>query len=360
MPSNKLNYPQKNRNGKIDFYKFLFAIVVMLYHFSCSTKYDQEFFTKGYIAVEFFFIVSGFLYAKSLSKFNNQNNSIVKDSIKYVINKYKSFFPYHIFASVITLIYTSVYYDWGLISIAENIVNNIPNLLLFHMTGISNMEFVMHEWYISAMLIVMFILTPIIMKDHEKFIHYIAPIIALFSLGFLNNKFDTINLVLHWTGFSYAGIIRAFGEICLGCFCYAIYETHVFDKFNKTFLLFIEWGCFLFTLFYAFNLFNLNLDFPIVFVIAIGVTVAFCDKCSLGIFNNKVVYFLGKWSFAIYMNHNYLRFFITNLKLDMSYYEQVAIYLVCITISSLCCMFVMDYILPRIFKKLNKHKKSRR
>lgn len=350
----------KVRNGKIDFYKLIFAFVVMFYHYSCSSKYDNEFFTKGYIAVEFFFIVSGFLYAKSLSKYDNSNKSELKDSAAFIINKYKAFFPYHIFAVVITLIYSFFYFDWGFGALVENIINDIPNLFLFQMIGIGSMKFVMHEWYISAILVVMFILTPIIMKDHERFTHYIAPIIAALSLGFLKNNFTSLNLVSDWTGFAYAGIIRAFGEICLGCFCYVVYESGILNRFNKIILLLVEWGSFLFTLLYAFDRISLNMDFIVVFVIALGVTIAFCDKCSLSIFNNRIVYFLGKWSFAIYMNHNYIRFIMIDLKLDMSYYEQQIIYLICVIISSLCCMLVMDYILPRIFKKLNKRKKSRR
>ena len=60
----------KARNGKIEFLRFLFCIIVLLYHIAESTiglKYEIldniTFFGKGYFCVEFFFIVSGYLMA---------------------------------------------------------------------------------------------------------------------------------------------------------------------------------------------------------------------------------------------------------------------------------------------------------
>ncbi len=323
--TNKTPPKFKARNGKIDLYKFIFSFVVMIYHYSYAVEYDNELFTKGYIAVEFFFVVSGFLFAKSLSKYEDVNNTLLKDSLKFSFNKYKSVFPYHIFACVITLVLTFFYHDWDFITLLSNLVNDIPNLLLFQMVGINKMQYDIHEWYISAMLIVMFILTPFIMKNHEKFTHYVAPIICFFSIGFLSNQYDVIDVVTKWTGFAYAGIIRAFGEISLGCFCFAIYDSGILRKLNKYFLMLVEFSIMAFTLIYSNNAINMKLDFTIVFLIAIGVTIAFSDQTSIKLLNNKFTYFLGKLSFAIYVNHYYARLIMINIDLSIGYIPQVII-----------------------------------
>lgn len=56
------NHPSSRYNPEIDFWKFVFAIVIFLYH---SQKFEVtsgvSFFRRGYLAVEFFFIVSGYL-----------------------------------------------------------------------------------------------------------------------------------------------------------------------------------------------------------------------------------------------------------------------------------------------------------
>ncbi|HCA56040.1 MAG TPA: hypothetical protein DEO95_11320, partial [Ruminococcaceae bacterium] len=74
------------RNGKIDLLKFLFSIMVIIFHFG-KGLYNYDLFTKGYIAVEFFFITSGFLFAKSLAKYPYQKDTFFKDSTLFMKRK---------------------------------------------------------------------------------------------------------------------------------------------------------------------------------------------------------------------------------------------------------------------------------
>ena len=50
----------KLHNGEISILKFLFALLILAFHL--GGFYDK--FNYGYIGVEFFFIVSGFFFAK--------------------------------------------------------------------------------------------------------------------------------------------------------------------------------------------------------------------------------------------------------------------------------------------------------
>jgi len=61
------DFKQKNkRNGLIEFYRFLFAMWVVWYHGFFIFK--NQYFDHGYIAVEFFFILSGFYILKTIDK----------------------------------------------------------------------------------------------------------------------------------------------------------------------------------------------------------------------------------------------------------------------------------------------------
>ena len=51
--ANQMN--QQVRNGKIDLLKFIFSIIVVIYHFNVG-NYHYTLFIKGYVAVEFFFV----------------------------------------------------------------------------------------------------------------------------------------------------------------------------------------------------------------------------------------------------------------------------------------------------------------
>lgn len=61
----------KQRNSLIEFYRFLFAMWVVWYHGFFVFK--NQFFNHGYIAVEFFFILSGFYLIKSIDKYSQDS-----------------------------------------------------------------------------------------------------------------------------------------------------------------------------------------------------------------------------------------------------------------------------------------------
>ena len=73
---------QKTRNGTIDFWRFIFAIYIMLYHLKETPFFaDLEAITswaKGAsIGVEFFFILSGFLMAKPKKDYSMKTGEAV-------------------------------------------------------------------------------------------------------------------------------------------------------------------------------------------------------------------------------------------------------------------------------------------
>ena len=57
------------RNSLLELYRFLFAMWVVWYH--GYFLFSNQFFNHGYMAVEFFFILSGFYLLKNLNKFTN-------------------------------------------------------------------------------------------------------------------------------------------------------------------------------------------------------------------------------------------------------------------------------------------------
>ena len=62
-------------NGIIGFWKFMFCMMVLLLH--CSPNAKLKIFKQGYLGVEFFFIVSGYLMASNTLK-QKENKEIGK------------------------------------------------------------------------------------------------------------------------------------------------------------------------------------------------------------------------------------------------------------------------------------------
>lgn len=91
------------RSGKIEFNRFLFCILVLIFHLNLyylgieNFSVDNLEFTKaahGAMGVEFFFLVSGFLMAKKAYK--NKSNigkvdgaALSNETISFIWGKYK-------------------------------------------------------------------------------------------------------------------------------------------------------------------------------------------------------------------------------------------------------------------------------
>ena len=107
---NSAHPTRSGRNGNIDLMRFVFCLIIILYHinnrldlnppFGLSEKYFS-FCGEGRIGVEFFFIVSGYLLAVTAKK-NYSTNSIAASTKSFMYRKTMSIFPYHI-----CLLYTS-------------------------------------------------------------------------------------------------------------------------------------------------------------------------------------------------------------------------------------------------------------
>ncbi len=74
------------KNSLIELYRFLFAMWVVWYH--SFFVFKNQYFNHGYIAVEFFFILSGFFLIKSIDKHNHK--SIFKGLGNFLWKRIKS------------------------------------------------------------------------------------------------------------------------------------------------------------------------------------------------------------------------------------------------------------------------------
>lgn len=125
------------RNGIISLWKFIFAIVIVFFHgvFFYSGKPDNVFFRGGYIGVEFFFLVSGYFFAKSVLKKRYNQKNIGKDTIKFVYDRTKKMIPYIVIAFLITFVLL-FFKDTN---ICQK-VNSIWNLLLLRVFGFKTIK----------------------------------------------------------------------------------------------------------------------------------------------------------------------------------------------------------------------------
>lgn len=306
-------------NGIISLWKFLFAIVIVFFHTEMFYPgYNNVFFRGGYIAVEFFFIVSGFYFAKSiLSEEKTNNNNLGEETVKFLLYKIKSIIPYLCIIFIISTIILVL--NTPSIKI-KDIINSTWELLLLKGLGFRSTTRVGQWWYLSALFVSMGIFYPIIRKYKENFILCWSPLIVLLSLGYLCHNWLGLNHAYGiWDKFCYTGIIRAIAEMNIGFIIFMInkkFKNINYTKLGKGLLTILGESLLMIVLFIiSFISFPKHYDYIMLLLIAIAITIFVSEKTyEYEILSNKFFYYLERISLPIYINHMTIIYFVRYYK----------------------------------------------
>lgn len=230
------------RNGTIDFLKFIFAILIVVLHAYIYSKDGSfTFFCGGYIGVEFYFLVSGYMMVNSYHK-SVHETLIAKDTFVYIRKKLLYFLPYVIASQIVYVIVI----NWGKFSIKhllyQFLTDELWKILLLQQAGFGQATDVL--WYISAMLLAMALLYPLLLLTRDNF-YYIAFIGTIFGMGYVWHTYGHLCLTFEWNGFIYSGFLRAIVELLAGSVCYYIVEKLRRIKATRFFQFVLagaEWG----------------------------------------------------------------------------------------------------------------------
>ncbi len=359
------------RNGTIDLLKFAFTVMVMLYH----TGYC---FKGGYIAVDFFFIVSGFLMAKSMKKSINNGVAIGTDTVNFILQKAKGIFPFYISAWLITFIATVSIKGIGFCDSFTTFLRSFYNITMTEMFGNYDMGHrVQATWYISAMLIAMFVIFPIRKRFTNGFDKIIAPLIFFTFIGMAyqsGSGVSAFTVGYKSNLFMYNGVIRGLAEISLGCICYNIsnkIKTYDYTNIGATALSIVEWLGFGLVFYYASVKTATDIDLVLLPVLALSIAIAFSGKSiSDKLFTANVFSVLGTFSLQIYLTHEFVKNLIIpyirdtfNLELSINdnAFKYICVYVLLTLVASFMCYFVgklfinlTNKLLPKIKSKIIK------
>ena len=321
-----------------------------MYHF-LKNKSNLP-FQQGYLGVEFFFIVSGYLMTKNALTKNEDNIGI--KTFDYIWKKIKAFFPY-VFIAFIIGIAVDGHYNHRTISEYANL---IWNFLFVDMAIVIDTYWVQGQvWYISAMLISMLILYPLIIKYKKNFIYIIAPIIVLFVGGYISHTLGNLSKTTLWTGICRIGLLRGFFELALGSILYEVSDKIKninFNKFGKIILTIIELLGFSAVLLIV-NVKSQRYDFVAVICMSISVAVAFSEKSLLlNLFNKKFIYYLEKLSFPMYLHHLWIIIIVNKSCKEMQMRVRTVIVLIATIVFSIIIMWTTEKMKGKISKRLRK------
>lgn len=335
------------KNGKIELLRFIFCLAVLIFHCekyvmgepSLKEGIHISLFCHGSMGVEFFFIVSGLLMAKSACKrqFAAENRSLATESLNFMKRKVAAVFSMHAiaFVFVFAAYVTSQHFGWTKIILKA--VESIPSFFLIQMSGINLCSPNHVTWYISCMLIAMALLYPLCVKYYEMFTRYIAPFLAIMILGYCVATTGRLTGVSVWMGIGYKSLLRAIGEIALGAWGYELVKLleKCITRICESILIGIcELFVFIGVMVYMIGTFPAEMEIIETIAIFVLVVLAFSGKgIGSNLFNNRFCYVLGKLSLPLYLVQLVPIYMIGEFEQDWSDPQKI--------VAIICSTFVM-------------------
>ena len=355
------------RNGEIDFLRLIFALLVVFFHF--NSNYKLGFFPNGYIGVEYFFVVSGFLMASHVAKRGlcyKDLGTIADETWHFALNKTKSFYSYYI--SVVLLQVIIRYILVRHTSIAElgyRFLQAIPTFTLTFM-GLDKAEgslYVGNTWYLSAMLIAIFLLYPLLLRQYKFSVEIIFPVISLFLLGY---QFATNKSIANWEGWSgiaYFGVFRALAEMTLGASLYQLSASWLVKTklvlserpIVKTFLTLFKVFCYLVVVVFAYGSvlgepFQAGFNLHALLFCSLGILLSF-SNVGYCIPDSKATRYLGKISLPIFIYHGFIRWTLWDYIGHSISMKLFSIIIIISIVASIALMYLTDFLASK-FKKI--------
>ena len=222
--------PSKPRNNIVELGRFIYSLLVLGYHVQFSyTDKEVDPFENGALAVEFYFLLSGYFLARSLEKLRkDEKTCLIKKTYYFMKNKVTALLNVHILSIIVVTIIIACFDSK---SFKDIFLPGIPSIFLVHMIIVWSGDFdkalIVPEWYLSAMLICMLFMVPIFLLIRTKksifgtIILVGVVIVITLITGFTTTWKFNENIIYD---------IRAWGEMCVGMFSY---HLSIYVKNNK-------------------------------------------------------------------------------------------------------------------------------
>ena len=187
------------------------------------------------------------------------------------------------------------------------LIDTIWEPFFLSMTGLGKKGMNTPVWYISAMLLSMAVLYPLLRKHHDITIHLIIPLASLLIFGYLYQNYGHPRGPSKWLGWTHKGMLRAFAEIGIGCLLFylsnAIRRIR-FKRLGKWLITLTENAIYIVVICYMYLAGASKYDYFFIAILAIAVALTFSEAgIHNRIYDNSLIYKLGKFSAPLFFSH---------------------------------------------------------
>lgn len=353
------NSTMDNRAVGIDGLRGIVALIIALFHFERYFPFgNYRVFATGYLGVEFFFVLSGFLLSLGYDNKIKTGQFLIKDTIrKRMIRLYP---PYFVATFLLISLYSKLWFNDNIImwlkSDGSHISGFLSELFCIQTTGISNFNYINYPaWYVSALLISIFIITIFLKIFKTFYVTYIAPIGAVMLYAILiyyNNCLDLNNtFILHIP----IALVRALAGIMLGSFISFAYKKSREKVKNLNYLITSIFEVVLTLSFFSLLFFRTpsRLDFLVLLPIS-GIIIVMFSNCGLvtKIFSWRPIQYFGVISYSFYLLQSFCSNYIINVLNFIPQPYVTIVYLIINFIAALLLYYIIEIGLVKIiFRK---------
>ena len=313
--------PDTIRNTNIDIMRLIFAFFIVFYHVRYVVHRSiYDFPQNGYLAVDFFFIVSGYFIIKSCR--DNQEKGTENGTLRYCFHKLMSFLPYLIVAEIFfgmvegfVAIDPDCNFNKNFDLFCAGMWKHLKQILCLSMLNLYGSDI---TWYLSSLILSTLMLYPFVRRSKVIFPRYIAPtfgILTILTILVVTKAINSPSYVMF--GFVCKGLLRGLAEMSLGIFAYELVSIMQGHRFKNDTIVYtvVEITCLFLAFLFIFSGNPFRPDGREVFeslmilLIFVGTTITFSTLSLTYEWVNKVPFLVNnaKWmgigSLMLYLVH---------------------------------------------------------
>ena len=293
------------RNNAFEFYRFLFACILVVVHVRRFGDFGGSSwaFGGGYLCVEFFFILSGFLL---MDKVRRGQRLIAQGGVSperltasYFAARYRKLMPTYWLAWAVLLVVDCIVYPG--FNVKSTVFKGLSELfgvqVFWRPEGLNG-----QLWFISALLWASALVYYLLLKHEDFSLYILFPLGLLTAFGYLYKTVGHIDVTDNGT-FYLAPFVRAFFEIGFGCVLHQVYVEIRERSFNRYLMSVIEIVLTVSVLAIMWNTYKSYMDFVVVFLIG-GLVLATALNRGImsSVLNNRLSEKLGEITYTMYIN----------------------------------------------------------
>lgn len=322
------------KNSSLELLRFLFTSIIIFFHINLDL-WDQQkvvavflgkpvtFFMHGNIAVEFFFLVTGLLMAKSVYRRTIEEgekrrpakrgisacHDLLQETLQFTGHKARTILPCYLTACALTPL-MRLATDRALT--LEYFLLRMPSLLFLQRTGLGK-PFIGCTWYLSSMFLALLIAYPLCRRFYRAYTRFAGPLLGCFLLWAIISQTGSLGDIDDWFYITYKTNVRAFAEISLGAFsfeCSRFLQGRVHAVWCRILLTVTAAGAIILSIAYMCSAMSGIYALPVVGLLFLAVTIIFSGEGALshfGCFRHPVFAMLGAVSLPMYVSQTLFR-----------------------------------------------------